>query len=225
MVISTFAALFLAHVVADYLLQTRWLVTNKRRPQALAVHIGMVLLAMPLVTWSFSPWFLALAALHLAIDLTKTFVLRGGLAAYVADQLLHIASILLVAALAPTLWGQSPLAETAWLPQFYLMLGVFLFSARGGQYAVATWFRRPPEDEGRGVYIGWAERTAMPAVLALGAPWLIPGVVLAKGAHVVLASRGRDAEGRRSLRQGAALSLVWGIACSAGLWLLLPLLP
>jgi hypothetical protein len=225
MVIPTFAALFLAHVIADYLLQTRWLVSNKRRPAALGAHIGLVLLAMPLVTLSLSPWFLLLALLHLGIDLTKTFVLRGGLAAYTADQALHVASIGLIAWLAPNLWGQTPLADVAWLPEFYLMLAVFLFSARGGQYAVATWFRRPPEDEGRGVYIGWVERTALPATVALGAPWLIAAVVAAKGVHVMAALRGRTGAGRTRLVQGAALSLAWGLVCTAALWLLLPLLP
>jgi hypothetical protein len=225
MVIPTFAALFLAHVIADYLLQTRWLVTNKRRPAALAVHIGLVLVAMPLVTLTLSPWFLLLAALHLGIDLTKTFVLRGGLMAYITDQMLHITSIAVIALLAPGLWGQSLLAGVTWVPHFYLILAVFLFSARGGQYAVATWFRRPPEAEGRGVHIGWIERTAMPATVAFGAPWLIPGVIAAKGAHVAVAWRERSAERRGNLVQGALLSLAWGIACSAALWLLLPQLP
>lgn len=224
MVISTFAALFLAHVIADYLLQTTWLVVNKHRPVALGAHVGIVLVTMPLVTLTLSPWFLLLAALHLGIDVLKTFVLRGGLAAYVADQALHIVSIAVIALLVPGLWGESPLAGVAWLPQFYLILGVFLFSTRGGQYAVATWFRRPPAEEGRGVYIGWIERTALPATVAIGAPWLILGVIVAKVAQLTLAWRERPADRRRHLVEGALLSLGWGLACSAGLWLLLPLL-
>ncbi|MBF9059386.1 DUF3307 domain-containing protein [Rhodobacterales bacterium HKCCSP123] len=225
MVISTFAALFLAHVIADYLLQTTWLVINKHRPVALGAHVGIVLVTMPLVTLSLSPWFLLLAGLHLGIDVVKTFVLRGGLAAYIADQALHVGSIALIALIAPGLWDQSPLAGVDWLPQFYLILGVFLFSARGGQYAVSTWFRRPPHEEGRGVYLGWIERTTMPAVVALGAPWVILGVIAAKGAHLTLAWRERQEERRRHLLEGAFISLCWGLACAAGLWLLLPLLP
>jgi hypothetical protein len=222
MAISTFAALFLAHVIADYLLQTRWLVANKRHPRALGVHIGLVFAAMPLVTLGFSPWFMALAGLHLLIDLAKTFILRDGLPAYVADQALHIASIFLIASLAPGLWSQSPLAGIGWLPLFYLIVSVFLFAARGGQYAVATWIGRDPEVDTRGVHLGWAERVALSAVVALGASWLVPGVLAAKAGHVAVAWRARDAAGRRRLVKGTVLSLGWGLGCAAALSLLLP---
>ena len=40
--IQTFAALLLAHAVADFLLQSRWMVDNKRRPGAMLAHGAVV---------------------------------------------------------------------------------------------------------------------------------------------------------------------------------------
>ena len=222
MAVSSFAALFLAHVLADYLLQTGWLVENKRRPLALTLHIGIVFLAMPLVTLGFSPWFIVLAALHLGIDLTKTFVLKGGLLAYVSDQVLHLASIAFIVWLAPDLWSVSLLSDLDWLPRFYLILAVFLFAARGGQYAVATLFGIDPEASSRGVHVGWIERTAMSAMVALGAPVLALAVLPAKAAHVAWAWRDRNEARRQRLLRGTSLSMIWGLICAAGLWALLP---
>lgn len=46
--IETFTALLLAHVLADFVLQTRWMVANKRRAAGLALHGTVVLMdALP----------------------------------------------------------------------------------------------------------------------------------------------------------------------------------
>jgi hypothetical protein len=222
MAVSTFAALFLAHVIADYLLQTTWLVDNKHRPLAIGLHIGAVFAILPLVTLSFSPWFLALAALHLAIDLTKTHLMGAGLVAYVADQVLHLVSIALIAALAPGIWAASPLAEVAGLPQVYLILAMILFAARGGQYAVAALFRSEPEVGSRGVWIGWVARTALTVSVAAGVPVAVPAVLAAKAGHVAWTLGKRKGPCRDRLMRGSALSLAWGLGCAAMLWALLP---
>jgi hypothetical protein len=218
MAATTFAALFLAHVLADYLLQTRWMVVNKRRPAALGLHIGTVAVAMPAVFLTLSPWFLAVAGMHLVIDIAKTFVMRPGLASYIADQALHLASLVLVALLAPALWAGSPLAAIPGAAMTVLVLAALIFAARGGQYAVATVFGLDPETDGRGVWLGWAERSAMVAAVAAGWPALALLIPLAKAVQVA-----RDPRPR--LRQGAILSMLWGAATAAGLWAVLPLLP
>jgi hypothetical protein len=222
MAASTFAALFLAHVIADYLLQTNWLVMNKHRARAIGLHVAIVLAMMPLVTLHLSWWFLAVAAAHLAIDLTKTHVLGGGFGAYVLDQALHIASILLVVWAAPGLWAESPLSGIDWLARFYLILAFLIFATRGGQYAVAIFLRHDPEADGRGVRLGWAERAALSALVAAGLAWAMIGVVAAKIGHVAYALPRRDTGSRARLLQGALLSMVWGLACAAALWAILP---
>jgi hypothetical protein len=223
MAASTFAALFLAHVIADYLLQTRWMVDNKRHPLAMGLHIGAVWLTLPLVTLSLSTWFVALAGLHLLIDLTKTFVLRGGLIPYLVDQFLHLASIAVIVAMAPALWAGSPLAEVAGLPQVYLTVAVALFAARGGQFAIAS--RAGATRNPGSVHSGWAERALPVLAIAAGLPWLVGIVVLAKVAQLALAPARRGMDGRTHPWWDASLSMGWGLCCAAGLWAILPLLP
>ncbi len=129
----TFAALFLAHVIADYLVQTTWMVVNKRRVIATATHIGLVLGTLCAMTLSFSVWFIALALLHLFIDIAKTYAMKAGPGAYVADQVLHVASIAAIALLAPQIWADSPLREVDGLPLYDMLVAGVVFAARGGQ--------------------------------------------------------------------------------------------
>jgi len=48
------------------------------------------------------------------------------------------------------------------------------------------------------------------------------GVVAAKSVHLARGLPHRDARGRARLIRGSAVSLIWGLACAALLWLLLP---
>lgn len=225
MAASTFAALFLAHVLADYVLQTRWMVVNKHRASAMATHIGTVFATMCLTTLSVSVWFIALALAHLAIDLLKTRAMPDGLFAYVFDQILHIASILAIAALAPGLWAASPLADIAPLPMVYMIAAGVLFAVRGGQFAVTT-VRGPDALDARGgVLFGWGERAALCGALIYGLPLAALAIVAAKAVFVATQMRGRDATGRRRLCLGALISLAFGLAVAVPLTLALPLLP
>ena len=100
-----FWTLGLAHLIADYPLQSNRLVLAKRHWPGLTVHVAihfamMLLLAGrdALLVW---PQLLALAAIHFAIDSFKNFNSarwpRLVVFPYVLDQLLHLLSIALVA--------------------------------------------------------------------------------------------------------------------------------
>lgn len=220
----TFAALFLAHVIADYLLQSSWLVANKRRAIAMAIHISLVFAAMCLTTLSFSPWFLALTLAHLWIDVVKTFALRDGLFAYTLDQLLHVLSIVAVSLLAPQIWPQSPLSDVAQLPLIYMIVAGVLFAARGGQYAVEMLVASRGPGSGHGIWIGWAERGSLCIVLIGGLPLLALAVLGAKAVHLALSLRTRTAEGRARLLTGSAVSIAWGLAVALPLMLAMPMM-
>ncbi|AHM04935.1 hypothetical protein roselon_02621 [Roseibacterium elongatum DSM 19469] len=222
MAAHTFAALFLAHVIADYLAQTRWLVDNKRRPIALGTHIALVFLAMVLTTLTFSPWFLALTAAHLLIDILKTFGMPSGLPSYIADQLFHIASIVAVAVLAPGLWSLSPLSSVPALPQAYLIAGAVIFAARGGQYAVLTLLggTEPPAREG--VVTGWVERVGLCLAILMGLPLLVPAIMALKLIYVWRHWAQRSRQGRRRLVLGSVVSFTWAFGTALGLALLVP---
>lgn len=222
----TFAALFLAHVIADYVLQTTWMVVNKRRPIAMAAHIALVLGTMCATTLTLNPWFLALAALHLWIDIVKTYAMPEGLGAYVADQVLHVASIAGIALLAPQIWPMSPLAEVENLPLYYMIAGGVLFAARGGQYAVAMLVGERGRGSGYGVAFGWSER-AMLCVAFIGGIWVIlPLILLSKMAHIAreLIYVGRKDDERWRLLVGSVVSFAWGLAVAVPLALVMPMM-
>lgn len=220
----TFAALFLAHVLADYVLQTTWMVVNKRSVAAMAAHIGLVLGTMCLTTLSFHPWFIGLAVAHLWIDIVKTYAMPEGLFAYVADQLLHVASIAGVALLAPGIWPESPLSEVENLPLYFMIVAGVLFAARGGQYAVATILSRQGLGESRGVLVGWLERAALCVVLIGGWPAFAGAVVAAKAIYMGARMPGRDTTARNRLILGTGISLAWGFAVAIPLALIMPMM-
>lgn len=220
----TFAALFLAHVIADYVLQTTWMVINKKRVIAMAAHIGLVLGTMCATTFSFSPWFVALALLHLWIDIVKTYAMKTGLGAYVADQILHIASIVGIALLAPQIWTNSPLVDVDNLPLYFMIAGGVLFAARGGQYAVTTLIGGPMGNLQVGVMMGWLERAALCVLLIGGWPIWVAAVLGLKGIYMGISLRGRDALARTRLWRGTAVSLAWGFAVALPLAFVMPMM-
>lgn len=220
----TFAALFLAHVIADYVLQTTWMVVNKKRPIAMAAHIALVLGTMCATTLTLNPWFLALATAHLWIDIVKTYAMPEGVGAYVADQVLHVASIAGIALLAPQIWTVSPLVDVAHLPVIYMILGGVLFAARGGQYAVAMLVNGRGPGSGYGIVLGWVERAALCVVLIGGWPIWVAAVIAVKGLYVGVSFSARDSGDRARLLLGTGISLAWGLAVAVPLALVMPMM-
>src|SRR5690606_37334297 len=111
---ETLAALLFAHALADFVFQTQWMVDNKRRPQAMLAHIAVVLATALAATGSLSPLLLALALAHLTIDATKTFSGRRGLGPFLADQAAHMASLVILARVAPNLWAEGLWGPGGW---------------------------------------------------------------------------------------------------------------
>src|SRR5215470_8177031 len=94
-----FYLFLLAHLVADFILQTHWLVIRKRRWDGLLIHGGIVLacmLALPLIdraAMALWPAMLGIAAVHVAIDWWKV---RYGdrvpgppIVPFLLDQMIH----------------------------------------------------------------------------------------------------------------------------------------
>ena len=114
---QTAVALLLAHVIADFLLQTRGMVVHKHRPTVFALH-GFVVLASTALCLGFAPGHTntATAALllvvlsHIAIDALKTHGLSrlpacrhgfGPTWLFVGDQIAHLLFIGLAVGLYP----------------------------------------------------------------------------------------------------------------------------
>jgi hypothetical protein len=97
--------LLLAHFLGDYPLQSNWMVANRGLPQVRllhgAIHFGMMLLLTIPASVRVWPFFLLLTAVHLAIDISKSWSTNRlpdwtpGM--YVVDQAVHYLSIGLIA--------------------------------------------------------------------------------------------------------------------------------
>jgi hypothetical protein len=124
---AAFTTLLLAHLIADYPLQTEWMVKAKRTWPGLCAHVAIHLAVLLLVclphTAELWPFLLALAVAHLAMDAFKNFLARrrpqwvNG--PYLFDQLLHFLSIWAIAAWAPTILPGGWPIERSW--QIYLI--------------------------------------------------------------------------------------------------------
>ncbi len=96
--------LVLAHLTADYPLQSASLVQAKREWRGLVIHIAIhfaVLMALTLGAWGDAlPYVTALTLAHFAIDALKNAVTRRApgrqVSIYFIDQLFHLVSILLI---------------------------------------------------------------------------------------------------------------------------------
>ncbi len=109
---SLLIRLFLAHLLADFVFQTSWMVNNKRLfSKAMGLHIFLVFLFAVLLT---GLWWMAvgIAVIHYLIDLlkiywrqkniafaasgqNKTTFIRSELFAFLADQGLHVLALVL----------------------------------------------------------------------------------------------------------------------------------
>ncbi len=135
--IETFAALLFAHAMADFVLQSAWMVAHKRRPLAMLAHIGVVGACALAALGTAAPVLLGLMALHLAIDAAKTLSGLRGLGPFLADQAAHLISLGAIAALCPTLWqGGLWSSLPPALPALMALAAGMILAVRAGGFAV-----------------------------------------------------------------------------------------
>lgn len=120
---SVFWMFILAHLIADYPLQTDWLVSVKRTWWGLALHVGVHLAVLLVMAGPALPqlWLYAvgLAAIHYCIDYFKNWLSsvrpRWINGSYIFDQFLHLLSLIGV-----TLWIGFTLPTETTLPALLL---------------------------------------------------------------------------------------------------------
>jgi hypothetical protein len=244
---ETLAALLLAHVVADFLLQPRAMVRRKAEPPVLLAHVVVV----ALVSWAALgfPWHggvLVVALAHLAIDGFKIEVLGDRLGGYLGDQALHVLTLVAVALWQPGLyasgvWAMPPPSLGALLPQE--ALAVFPAAMACGAGAVAATLAgghavsrllapllaaEPALTEGSlpdaGRMIGWLERGLAFFLILVGQPGGVGFLIAAKS--VLRFSSARD--DRRISEYvivGTLASVGWALATAYATLGLVALLP
>ncbi len=215
MFLRTLLAVYLGHLVADFVFQTRRLVDRKLRGQASAylLHGLIHYLSAILLVGFFIPGsivafrthqvIVALTLVHLLIDFAKVRfaakrVIRGGAGSYVADQLVHLLTVVLAAwllspgmsfaALAAPLQASRNLG-TKFLAVPVIYLGVIF----GGGYLIRSLTRSLTESvkdeefekageqlQNAGLYIGWLERFLILTALLLRSPAAVGLILTAK---------------------------------------------
>ena len=135
--IETFTALLFAHTLADFILQTDWMVLHKKHPRALLLHGAIVLVVAQLCTGQVAAWqLLALTALHLLIDATKTYASFKGLWPFLADQSANLATLAALALYSPDLWSTGQWSGQPWLPALMATLAGLILTTRAGGFAI-----------------------------------------------------------------------------------------
>ncbi|KAA5804477.1 DUF3307 domain-containing protein [Alkalicaulis satelles] len=169
--LETALALLAAHALADFVLQFNWIIANKRKPWAFALHalivgvtaaaalglwlgtpgevwaaVGLVLVSHALVdglkTWGRMPGFIARI-----LEPQGAPGPRRKFAAFSLDQLAHLGFIALAAFAFPNAFA---MGEWAWrlpdagagLAMAYALGAGFIIATRTGQFAIALFIER-----------------------------------------------------------------------------------
>lgn len=226
---ETFAALLLAHTLADFLFQTNWMVQNKRNVTPMLAHITVVLATAVVTTGTLHPLIFVLAAVHMAIDAIKASCFPPGLRPFLIDQAAHLASLIAVTLLLPQLWSLGIWANMPWLASAMVVLAGLLLVTQTGGYAVGMLMQPWVDDTPTGLrhggrVIGTLERGLIYLLILTGQAAGIGFLIAAKS---VLRFGAVKDEGKLSeyVIIGTLASFGWAIIVSAGVIALLKLLP
>lgn len=220
---QSFAALFLAHVLADFVFQTGWMVPNKRNPGVLLLHVGIVF-ALSVATLG-GAWQVALvvAAAHFVIDAVKTLApapLRDSLSAFLLDQGAHLATLFLAA-----IWWPAAAAQGMWAPWLPHLIAPALFAAGliatvlAGGYAVGMLTARFDITLGglpeAGRLIGQLERALIFLFVMIGEPTGI-GFLIAAKSVLRFDTAKDDQRASEYVIVGTLASFAWALGASYG---------
>ncbi len=244
--LETAVALLLAHLLADFILQTDGMVARKDRLQVFALHVGIV----TAVSWGALGFpaapmpLLAVGASHAALDaLKRAWTHReagqghpAGFAAFAIDQAGHLAAIALIAGLWPGTWAAGLWAQPALLaavpalarlPEALALASGLIGTVWAGGYAVGALMAglsmpRDPETDPSlpkgGQLIGRLERLMILMLLLANQPDGI-GLLIAAKSILRFNELARDASDRRASEYviiGTLASFAWAIGTAWG---------
>ena len=229
--IETFTALLLAHVMADFVLQTERMVATKRQPLTLLLHGTIVLATAQAALGHVAAWeLLALAAVHLAIDIAKIRLAPAGAAGFLADQAAHLVTLVVVAALSPGLWSAGVWSGQPWLPGLMALVAGLVLATRAGGFAVgllmSPWadVELPTGLPRGGWLIGVLERGLIFLLVLVGQPAGI-GFLIAAKSVLRFETTSRDQRAGEYVIVGTLASFGWALVASYATLALLRHLP
>lgn len=228
--IATFAALLFAHVLADFSMQTNWMVVHKRKPQVLLLHAAIVLITLQLATGHMAAWpLLALALAHIIIDAIKIYAPHtGGLAPFLIDQIAHLITLVIVAILVPDLWATGFWADLPWLPGLMVIIAGLIITTLAGGFAIGLLMRPwansvPAGLENGGALIGKLERGLIFLLLLVGQPGGVGFLIAAKS--ILRFDTAREQSAGEYVIIGTLASFGWALLFGYGTIVLLSYLP
>ena len=225
---ETLTALLLAHILADFLFQTHWMVANKSTAKGLAAHGAVVLVTLIVCTGGMHPALLWLTALHVVIDLGKTRMPRG-LTAFLTDQALHATSLLALAIWLPNLWANGLWSASPALPALMALTGGAILASRAGGYAIGLLMEpfaaaSPDGLPGGGRVIGQLERGLIFVMILLGQPEGV-GLLIAAKSILRFGAVKDDRAASEYVIIGTLASFAWALLAAHGTAALLSALP
>ena len=234
---ETLAALLLAHVLADFVLQSNAMIASKRAPTTLMLHTALVLATAMATTGQVAhPAILALGAAHLIIDTIKTYASTDTLPAFLMDQAAHIATLIAAAALVPDLWASGgwaqnlPPAVTTPLLHAMILLAGLIITTRAGGFAVgklmaphAVSFTPDGLPEG-GKIIGLLERGLIYLLMLIDQPGAI-GFLIAAKSVMRFETASKEQKAAEYVIIGTLASFAWALAVTIAVITLRDALP
>lgn len=132
-------ALVAAHLLGDFVIQTKKEVENKRNIWILFRHTGLIALASWLLCGLWSIWLIPVVIFisHTLIDLIKSRLKNNGVVPFVLDQLAHVIIIVLLARIIVAVTDPSTgywikIFGPVYLKTLALLSGVILITRVGG---------------------------------------------------------------------------------------------
>ncbi|CUH80423.1 DUF3307 domain-containing protein [Tropicibacter naphthalenivorans] len=220
---QSFAALLLAHVLADFVLQTKWMVDHKRTPLVLLLHVTLVFGLSTAALGGIWQVALLVAAAHMVIDAIKTYAppaQRDTLTAFLLDQAAHLLTLAVAA-----FWWPGAAAQGIWAAHLPLLTAPALFIAglittvTAGGYAVGLLTARFDiqlnglPDAGR--LIGQLERALIFLFVYIGEPTAI-GFLIAAKSVLRFDTAKEDQHASEYVIVGTLASFAWALAASYG---------
>lgn len=201
------------------------MVANKRR-WGMPAHILVVGVTAAAALGHVGAWIIALALAHLVIDLAKTFLMPARLWSYLADQALHLASLVLIALLLPDLWASGYWADLPSASAAMAMAAGLIFATRAGQFAVEhlldDWLGQSRRAQllPTAALIGLLERGIIFALVLAGELAAV-GFLIAAKAIFQCRPDGVGLSARGPVIAGTFASLAWALAIGLGVvaWL------
>lgn len=218
--IELLIALVTAHLLADFIFQTTYMVLNKQRPAILLMHGLHVFALTALFSGGAMLVALGVALSHVIIDAVKVHLLRDTLRTYILDQAAHLAVLIGVIIFVPAVYLHPlwPPLSTDLIQISLVVSGLILASLAGGPAVghLMVRYKADAQPEGleyAGRIIGVMERALIFLMVMIGEPGAI-GFLIAAKSILRFDTVSRDQRMSEYVIIGTLASFGWALAVS-----------